>query len=798
MFRCSIAIRPIGGFGLRTGIVVSSVGAVFVSTPPPAAAPSPPPAFRLVGIVRAGLRPGAIAGLVFFFFGRFGAGLRFRLSVVGPGIVAAPFPAAAPAPALAVRFFRSVRFFLVGRARTGHGLFDSVFRRDQRFVGVDQHPEVVALLDCRQLGPFLVEDVKSDLRRHDYRDFFGPLPGAFLLNGAQNGQRRRFGRTDQPAAAAGRTCVAGNFENARPQPLARHFQQSERADPADLYARPVAAHGGLEAPFDRVAIAAVLHVDEVDDDEACQIAKLQLPRDFVGRLQIRLQGRFLDVAFARRPAGVDVDRHQRLGTVQHDGTARLELDDGALDIVDLRFDLVALEQGDLRLLVGPDPLGVAGDQELHEVLGRPVSVVALDQDLVDLLSVEVADRTLDQVALFVDQGRRRRFQRALANFVPQFEQVFVVAADFRLGAPGARGPDDDGHAVGNIEFVEDFLQTLAIGHVGDLARNAAAPRRVRHQNAIAAGQGNVAGDRRALVAAFLLRDLNEDDLPPGDNLLYAVAAQGAAAPLAHILNFVAAYRIDIFFRPRGARAPARSAARFLVFAFRFARGIGGRRLAGPVGSGLVAGIFPVAVVCWGGVFLGGLFGRGVVQRFDRFRFGIAGFFRLGVGGSIDLLFFRLGGRRLLPEDFLAVLDRDAIIVRMDFVEGEETVPVSAIVDECRLERRFHPCHLGEINIAFQLGFPAAFEVEIVQPVAADDDHPGLFGVSRVNQHACRHRCLRTAARPTDVSRSLKSPYGNRAQNGRSAERVLQRARQRRGLVLWRLRHRQIPVAPRAR
>ena len=71
------------------------------------------------------------------------------------------------------------------------------------------------------------------------------------------------------------------------------------------------------------------------------------------------------------------------------------------------------------------------------------------------------------------------------------------------------------------------LEALAVGGLGDLARDAAAARRVRHQHGVAAGKRQIGGQRRALVAALLLHHLHQDDLAAPDHLLDLV---GAPAP----------------------------------------------------------------------------------------------------------------------------------------------------------------------------------------------------------------------------------------------------------------------------
>ena len=79
----------------------------------------------------------------------------------------------------------------------------------------------------------------------------------------------------------------------------------------------------------------------------------------------------------------------------------------------------------------------------------------------------------------------------------------------------------------------------------------AAARRVRHQHAVAPGQRDVGGQRRALVAALLLRDLHQQDLPAGDHFLDAIAAvPGLGA--GEVLHIVAADGFHVAVAPVGA------------------------------------------------------------------------------------------------------------------------------------------------------------------------------------------------------------------------------------------------------
>ena len=90
-----------------------------------------------------------------------------------------------------------------------------------------------------------------------------------------------------------------------------------------------------------------LHVDEVDDDQAADVADAQLAGDLVGRLEVGVERGGLDVAAARGARRVDVDRHQRLGVVDDDAAAGGQLHLVRVGRLDLALDLVAREQRDV-------------------------------------------------------------------------------------------------------------------------------------------------------------------------------------------------------------------------------------------------------------------------------------------------------------------------------------------------------------------------------------------------------------------------------------------------------------------
>ncbi|MNY09625.1 hypothetical protein D3C86_1425450 [compost metagenome] len=69
-----------------------------------------------------------------------------------------------------------------------------------------------------------------------------------------------------------------------------------------------------------------LHVDEVQDDDAAQIAQSELAGDGLRSLQIGLENRVVEIASAHEAACVDIDRGQRLGLVDDQVAARFQVD----------------------------------------------------------------------------------------------------------------------------------------------------------------------------------------------------------------------------------------------------------------------------------------------------------------------------------------------------------------------------------------------------------------------------------------------------------------------------------------
>src|SRR5690606_215821 len=318
---------------------------------------------------------------------------------------------------------------------------------------------------------------------------------------------------------------AGNvraFVQGRPQALARQFHQAEARDLAHLHAGAVEMQGVAQALFDGALVLAVFHVDEIDHDQATQVAQAQLAGHFIGRFQVGAQGGFLDVGAARRARGVHVDRHQGFRVVDDHGAARGQLHGARIGGLDLVFDLEAREEGDV-VAVALDALDVVGHHHAHERGGLVGDLVGIDEDFADFGGEVVADGPDDQAGFQVDEDWRGVVAGGAVDGGPELQQVGQVPLQLFDVAADAGGAGDDAHALRDFQLLHRVAQFLAVLAL-DAARDAAAAGVVGHQHQVAAGQRNEGGQGGALVAALFPFDLDDQFLAFAQGILDAGGA----------------------------------------------------------------------------------------------------------------------------------------------------------------------------------------------------------------------------------------------------------------------------------
>ncbi len=400
-----------------------------------------------------------------------------------------------------------------------------VMRGFQRFIGHQQHIDALLQLDLGDLGALFIEQERRHLDRH-----LGVHSGAVVLHGlflddAQDLQRRAFGVADVACATATWARDRGAFGEGGFEALAAHLQQAEFADGAELHAGTVLAQGVAQAVFHLAAVLGFFHVDEVDHDQATQVAQAHLAGHFVGGFQVGAGRGFLDVTTLDGARRVDVHRDQGFGVVDHDGTTRRQLHRAGIGRFDLVLDLEAAEQR--RVVAVALHTGCElGHHVAHELLSLFVDVVGVDQDVADVVVEVIADGADHQTRFLVNQESAF----ALGSSVdrgPELEQVVQVPLQFGRGATDACGTGDDGHALGVLQLVHRLLEFGPVVAL-DAAADATTPGVVGHEHHIAARQADEGGEGRALVAALFLFDLYQKGLAFFDDILDAGLADGHA------------------------------------------------------------------------------------------------------------------------------------------------------------------------------------------------------------------------------------------------------------------------------
>ena len=123
--------------------------------------------------------------------------------------------------------------------------------------------------------------------------------------------------------------------------ITRPKSLNERTFVGDLSCR----RASCKACITRVPIAPLFHVDQVEHDDAAQVAQPNLPRDLFDRFHVGARDRVFQTraAAADELAGVDVDRNQRFGLIDDQIAAGLQPDARLDRFIDLSLHAVGFE-----------------------------------------------------------------------------------------------------------------------------------------------------------------------------------------------------------------------------------------------------------------------------------------------------------------------------------------------------------------------------------------------------------------------------------------------------------------------
>ena len=196
-----------------------------------------------------------------------------------------------------------------------------VVRGFQMLVRNDVNTHIIALLQTGDGGTLLVKQIGGNIHRHLAVNLLGVVLHGLFFDETQDGQGEGFVVTDHALTLATGADMAAGLVEGGAQTLARHLQQTETGDPAQLDAGTILMHRFTQTVFHFALMANRGHVDEVDYDQATQVAQTQLTGNFVGRFQVGLQRSLFDIAALGGAGGVDIDGGQCFGRIDNDAAA---------------------------------------------------------------------------------------------------------------------------------------------------------------------------------------------------------------------------------------------------------------------------------------------------------------------------------------------------------------------------------------------------------------------------------------------------------------------------------------------
>ncbi len=379
---------------------------------------------------------------------------------------------------------------------------------EERVLAEDDAQAVDVLELAQELakGPL---QVVGDRRVHGQRDLLAGVRGGAGEQLAADLEADGGQRLDAARALAVRALAAQGALQARPRALAGQLHEADLAHRQQLGAGGVAEELLREGVVNLAPVGRVFHVDEVDDDDAAEVAQPQLADDLAARLEVEGEDGLLQRLSADELAGIDIDGHQGLGLVDDQVAAGLQPHLRAQGLLELAVDAEgAHEIGGLPVQL--DALDEGGLGLLQEVENLLEALLVVDPDLRHRVRVHVADRAQDRAQLAVDEARRAGGVAGGLDPLPELYEVVPVGRELVRAPVLAGGADDP--AAGSGEALDDLLQPLPLVGLGDAPRDAdLADVRQVHQKA--AGQADVGGEARPLGADGVLHHLHQHLLP---------------------------------------------------------------------------------------------------------------------------------------------------------------------------------------------------------------------------------------------------------------------------------------------
>ena len=225
-------------------------------------------------------------------------------------------------------------------------------------------------------------------------------------------------------------------------------------------------HAFFQRPEHLARVFRLLHVDEIYDDDAAEVAQAQLLGYGLGRFQVGLVYGFLQVPVAYERARINVYGRHGLGLVYDKMPAGLQLYLAFQGFLQFILDGIQVHDRPLTGVVF-DPAQEIGNEMFAELHDPLVGFLGVDTYFFNLAVGQVPHGPNHQGQVLVDQRRRVGVFCANGYGTPELEQEVHVPVQFVfLGA--LRGGPDDETAPGRFRFDGMQHRSAAACAQGDL------------------------------------------------------------------------------------------------------------------------------------------------------------------------------------------------------------------------------------------------------------------------------------------------------------------------------------------
>src|SRR5262249_55768018 len=257
-------------------------------------------------------------------------------------------------------------------------------------------------------------------------------------------------------------------------PFSGNRDKTEIVELQDFRWRAVASEFLLQGLHHFLPVLALFHIDEIEHDDAAQIAQSDLSNDLFRCFEVGLHnGVFQAIGFAHEFSGVDVNRDQRFGLINDDVAARFQPYTWFDGFVDLSLNAVMFQDRGL-FRIELDAIDQLRCEAIDEIYDAFVFEFVINTDGAEIRRELVTQYSLHQIEIAMNNGRGFCAVGTAANVSPGAQKIQHIFAQFVGRTSTGRSADDEParSARFSTKILQRTFQPLALFIGADLARNA--------------------------------------------------------------------------------------------------------------------------------------------------------------------------------------------------------------------------------------------------------------------------------------------------------------------------------------